>query len=196
MNDRKYSAASTGAKIDGFLRPLLQQGRFRVDYEIVDGQPAPDAFETPDVVVRFKGADVDLLLANRAELLLALEHVTMEALRMPSEDHSRISFDANDYRLLRIEELRLSAMTAAEKVKRTGVPFRFNPMNSRERRVIHLALRGETAVRSESLGSGPARQVVVYPAGMASLPEPPGGGFEPRRGGGGSRPPRSRSARR
>ena len=52
---------------------------------------------------------MDLLLSNRAELLLALEHVTMEMLRMPSEDHSRISFDANDYRLLRIEELRLSA---------------------------------------------------------------------------------------
>jgi spoIIIJ-associated protein len=106
--------------------------------------------------------------------LLALEHVTMEMLRMPSEDHSRISFDANDYRLLRIEELRLSAMTAAEKVKRTGVPFRFNPMNSRERRVIHIALRNETAVRSESFGSGPGRQVVVYPAGMASMAGPEG----------------------
>ncbi len=125
------------------------------------------------MVVKFSGPDVDLLLSNRAELLLALEHVTMEMLRMPSEDHSRISFDANDYRLLRLEELRLSATTAAEKVKRTGVPFRFNPMNSRERRVIHMSLRGETAVRSESLGSGPARQVIVYPAGMASLPEPP-----------------------
>jgi spoIIIJ-associated protein len=54
--------------------------------------------------VQFKGADVDLLLANKAELLLALEQVTI-ALRMPSEDHSRISFDANDYRMLRIEEL-------------------------------------------------------------------------------------------
>jgi spoIIIJ-associated protein len=97
----------------------------------------------------------------------------MEMLRMPSEDHSRISFDANDYRLLRIEELRLSAQTAGEKVKRTGVPFRFNPMNSRERRVIHLALRTETSLRSESAGVGPGRHVVVYPAGMASLPEPP-----------------------
>jgi spoIIIJ-associated protein len=146
-------------------------------------------------------------LSNRAELLLALEHVVMEMLRMPSEDHSRISFDANDYRLLRIEELRLSAMTAAEKVKRTGQLFRFNPMNSRERRVIHLALRGETAVRSESLGSGPQRLVVVYPAGMASLPEPPRDLAPPRRSGGpggdrdrdrrgGGRGPSSRSARR
>ena len=127
-------------------------------------------------------------LANRAELMLALEHVTLEVLGLPSEDHSRLCFDANDYRLMRIEELRLSALAAADKVKHTGVPFRFNPMNSRERRVIHLALRNEPEVRSESAGMGPGRQVVVYPAGMASLPDgppPP----PPMRG-------RSRSARR
>jgi len=173
VNERKYSVASIGPRIEGFLRPLLEQGGFRASFEMLDGQSADDDFETPDVVVKFSGPDVDVLLGNRAELLLALEHVTMEALRMPSEHHSRISFDANDYRLLRIEELRLSAATAAEKVKRTGVPFRFNPMNSRERRVIHLALRNETAVRSESSGAGGFRQVVVYPAGMASLPEQP-----------------------
>ena len=173
MSERKYSLASMGARIDGFLRPTLRNAGFSVDFEIRDVAPAADDFETPDMVVKFSGPDVDLLLANRAELLLALEHVTMEMLRIPSEDHSRISFDANDYRLLRIEELRLSALAAAEKVKRTGAPFRFNPMNSRERRVIHISLRGETAVRSESLGSGPQRQVVVYPAGMTSLPEPP-----------------------
>ncbi len=189
MDQRRYSVASVGARIDGFLKPTLQAGGFHLNYEIADAEPGENDVETPDIVVRFTGQDVDLLLSNKAELLLALEHVTMEMLRMPSEDHSRISFDANDYRLLRIEELRLSAMTAAEKVKRTGVPFRFNPMNSRERRVIHLALRNETAVRSESAGSGPGRQVVVYPAGMASLPEPPRSDGPPfRRGGGG--PPR------
>jgi spoIIIJ-associated protein len=58
-------------------------------------------------------------------------------------------------------------------VKRTGAPFFFNPMNSRERRVIHLALREETTLRSESAGTGPNRQVVVYPAGMPSVPPPP-----------------------
>ena len=187
MTDRKYSAAVTGPRIDGFLKPTLQAGGFRLNYEIVEAEPAEDDVETPDLVVKFSGPDVDLLLSNKAELLLALEHVTMETLRMPSEDHSRLSFDANDYRLLRVEELRLSAMTAAEKVKRTGQPFRFNPMNSRERRVIHMALRGETAVRSESIGAGPARQVIVYPAGMASLPEPPRDFAAERRGHGGGR---------
>ena len=192
MNERKYAVASVGPKIDAFLDPLLEQAGFDLDYEIADVESTESDFETPDVVVKFSGQDVDLLLGNRAELLLALEHLTMEALRMPSEDHSRISFDANDYRLLRIEELRMSAIAAADKVKRTGQPFRFNPMNSRERRVIHLALRNETELRSESLGTGPQRQVVVYPAGMASLPEPPPsmrptGGFRDggRPGGGG-----------
>ena len=190
MSDRKYSAGSIGSRIDQFLRPVLGQAGFRVDYQIADGHPSDDDFETPDVVVKFSGSDVDLLLGNRAELLLALEHVTMEALRMPSEDHSRISFDANDYRLLRIEELRISAAAAAEKVKRTGEPFRFNPMNSRERRVIHLALRNETEVRSESSGSGGFRQVIVYPAGMASLPETPPPAYASRDGGRRSGPPR------
>lgn len=188
MTEPKYSAASIGPRIDSFLRTVLQNGGFELKYEIADAGRAEDEFETPDVVVKFTGPDVELLLANRAELLLAVEHATMEMLRMTSADHSRISFDANDYRLLRIEELRLSAATAAEKVKRTGVPFKFNPMNSRERRVIHIALRNEPEVRSESLGSGPQRQVILYPAGMASLPEPPAGFAPPPRYGGG--PPR------
>jgi spoIIIJ-associated protein len=114
----------------------------------------------------------------------------MEALRLPAEDHSLISFDANDYRMLRLEELRMSALAAAEKVKRTHVPFHFNPMSSRERRVIHLALRDEKELRSESLGVGPFRAVVVVPADMPTPPAPPppprpfnrgsGGGDRPR----------------
>lgn len=202
MSQRKYAVATIGAGMQDFLETILRDAGLHVKFEMHDAEPAQDDFETPEVELKFTGPDVDLLLTNKAELLLALEHVAMEMLRVPSEDHSRIAFDANDYRLLRIEELRLSATTAADKVKRTGVPFRFNPMNSRERRVIHLALRNEPAVRSESIGSGPARQVVVYPAGMASLPEPPASSGpgerrpEPRRGGPGSHAPRSRSARR
>jgi spoIIIJ-associated protein len=173
LSAKKYTVESIGPRLSEFLRPLLKTAGFMLDFDLVESEPVHPEFESPEVTVQFKGADVDLLLANRAELLLALEQVTMEALRMPSEDHSRLSFDANDYRMLRIEELRLSASAAAEKVKRTGEPFFFNPMNSRERRVIHLALRGETELRSESAGFGGHRQVCVYPAGMPSVPPPP-----------------------
>jgi len=169
----KYTVESLQPKLDQFLRPLLDHAGFELGYELGTPDNRHPEVENPEVTVRFSGPDVDLLLANRAELLLSLEHLAMEALRMPLEDHALISFDANDYRLLRVEELRMSALAAAEKVKRTRVPFHFNPMTSRERRVIHLALREEKELRSESVGVGPTRAVVVIPADMPTPPAPP-----------------------
>ena len=172
MSEKKYTVAETGPLIEDFLEPVLDAADFDVEYVVAEGEtPHPD-FENPDVMVRFSGPDVDLLLANKAEVLLALEHLTQEALRVPSEDHSKICFDANDRRAMRIEELRVSALTAAERVRKTRAPFHFSPMNSRERRILHLALRNETEVRSESVGEGPIRQVVIVPADMKTLPEP------------------------
>jgi len=169
----KYSVDSLRPKLDQFLAPVLQQAGFELSYELrAPENPHPEV-ENPEITVIFSGSDVELLLENRAELLLALEHLSMEAIRLPAEDHSLISFDANDYRLLRVEELRMSALAAAEKVKRTHVPFHFNPMTSRERRVIHLALREEKDLRSESVGVGPARAVVIVPADMPTPPAPP-----------------------
>jgi len=169
----KYTVDSLRPKLDAFLAPLIEQSGLELSYDLrAPENPHPEV-ENPEVTVTFAGSDVELLLANRAELLLALEHLSMEALRLPVEDHSLISFDANDYRLLRIEELRMSALAAADKVKRTRVPFHFNPMSSRERRVIHLALRGEKDLRSESVGIGPARAVVIIPADMPTPPAPP-----------------------
>ena len=169
--EKKYTLATYKPRIEKFLNTVLTDAAIELDFVIGEGETRHPDFENPDVVVRFSGPDVDLLLSNKAELLLALEQLTMEALRMPLEDHSRLCFDANDYRMLRIEELRMSALTAADKVKRSRTPFRFNPMNSRERRILHLALRNETAVRSESAGIGPQRQVVVYPADMPTPPD-------------------------
>jgi spoIIIJ-associated protein len=169
----KYTVESLGPKLQQFLLPLLKHAGLNVSYQLRTPENPHPEVENPEVTVNFAGNDVDLLLANRAEVLLALEHLSMEAMRMPPEDHSLISFDANDYRLLRMEELRMSALAAAEKVKRTHVPFHFNPMTSRERRVIHLALRDEKELRSESVGVGPTRAVVVIPADMPTPPAPP-----------------------
>jgi spoIIIJ-associated protein len=180
----KYTVESLEPKLEQFLGPLLTRAGFDVSYDLRSLENPHPEVENPEVTVLFAGPDVELLLANRAELLLALEHLSMEAIRLPAEDHALISFDANDYRLLRVEELRMSALAAAEKVKRTRVPFHFNPMTSRERRVIHLALRDEKDLRSESLGVGPARAVVIVPADMPTPPAPP---VPPRRPEGGAR---------
>ncbi len=172
MADKKLTLSEDAPRIEEFLDTVLDLADFDVDFEVSEGETLHPDFENPDLVARFTGPDVDLLLANKADLLLALEQLTMEVLRLAPEEHSRICFDANDHRMLRIQELRMSAQAAAERVKKTRMPFHFSPMNSRERRILHLALRGETEVRSESVGEGPIRQVVVVPADMKTLPEP------------------------
>ena len=188
---QKYTVDDTGPRIAELLNNIIRHTGWDLTFAIEPGSAQlATEFESPDVLVKFSGGDVDMLLSNRAELLLALELVAMEMLRMHSDEHSRVSFDANDFRALRIEELRISAMAAAEKVKTSGQPFHFNAMNSRERRVIHIAMRNETELRSESAGSGPMRGVIIYPAGMPSLPEPPApppGSYRGGGGGGGSR---------
>lgn len=172
VNEQRYAVEAVGPRIDGFLKALFKLAGFHLNYEIAPGENAHPDFENPEIMVKFSGGDVDLLLENKAELLLALEQLTMEVLRMAPDDHSRLCFDANDYRSLRIEELRMSAAAAAEKVRRTRTPFMFSPMNSRERRIVHLAMRNEQDLRSESTGTGPRRQVVIYPADMPSTPMP------------------------
>ena len=168
----KYTVESTGPRIADFLERILDEAGFELEFTVESGEGAFADFETPDIMVKFGGPDVELLLENKADLLLCLEQLTTEMLRMHSDEHSRICFDANDHRALRLEELRMSAMTAAERVKKTRQPFHFSPMNSRERRIIHLALRGETEVRSESVGLPPHRQVVIVTADTKELPAP------------------------
>lgn len=172
MAEKKYSKADAETRIEEFLDMVLDDADFDLTYDITGGEGLHPDFENPDFVVRFEGADVEILLSNKAEVLLALEHLTMEALGMAPEEHSRLCFDANDHRVLRVQELRMSAEAAADRVRRTRQPFHFSPMNSRERRILHLAMRDQAEVRSESVGEGPIRQVVVVPKDMTTLPEP------------------------
>lgn len=151
-------------KIEPLLTELLRLAGLRITFEVQDTTGVYDReFENPDAVVNLTGPDADLLLENRAELLLAIEHVVLESIRLPLEDRGRLVFDCHEYRMMRVDELRLAAHAAADNVRRTGVPYKFNPMNSRERRVVHMALRGESGVRSESEGFGPHRHVVIQP---------------------------------
>jgi spoIIIJ-associated protein len=137
-----------------------------VEYEISPAAQAEGAASgAPEVVVAFQGADESLLMERNAELLLALEHIAHRWLRLDPRLHDHVRFDCGDYRATRLEELKLSARVAAQRVRETGQPFRFNPMSSRERRLIHLELNGAAGVRTMSEGAGDHRQLVIYPAG-------------------------------
>ena len=162
--DGKLDHAAISMELRRCIDTLLQKGGFQLTYEIRSAVPAATReLENPEIVVEFKGRDMELLLEHNAELLLALEHISLRWLWLDPQFYGRIRFDAAGYRGIRIEELKLSARVAAGRVRETHAPFRFNAMSSRERRILHLVLKEEAGVRSESEGTGEDRQVVVYP---------------------------------
>lgn len=151
--------------LEDFIARLLRAGRF--DLRVWIGRQSPplaDDPAPPDLVVDFSGRDAELLLERHGELLQAIEHITLRCLRLDPRDYDRIRFDCEGYRAGRIAELRLAAQAAAERVRQTRSPYRFNPMESRERRVLHLALKNAAGVRTASEGEGEHRAVVIYPA--------------------------------
>jgi spoIIIJ-associated protein len=143
-----------------FVDLVVREMGLAVEYEIVSTDAGP---ESEALVIAFRGADEELLLASNAELLLALEHLAHRWLRLDPRLHDRVRFDCSDYRATRLEELKLSARVAAQRVRETGQEFRFNPMSSRDRRIVHLELNGAPGVRTASEGSGDRRQLVIYP---------------------------------
>ena len=72
--------------------------------------------------------------------------------------------------MTRAAELQMTADTAAEKVRTSGIPYAFPPMNSRERRLLHLAFRTIEGVETVSHGEGQDRFLAVFPAGKTELP--------------------------
>lgn len=165
QSEAQFDRERAVAELKDFLDLFLRETQLAIEYEI-SAAPAGEAGpKEAGVVIAFHGADQDLLLERNAELLLALEHIAHRWLRLDPRLHDHVRFDCGDYRAARLEELRLSARVAAQRVRETGQPFRFNPMSSRERRLIHLELNGATGVRTVSEGAGDRRLLVVYPAG-------------------------------
>ncbi len=117
-----------------------------------------------EVLADLDGKDKEILLERGAELLKAFEHLAFRALRLEPAYHEKIHIDCGGYRALRFEELRMTARVAAERVQTSRQPFRLNPMSSRERRIVHMALKDMSGVRTESSGVGEDRQVVIHPA--------------------------------
>ena len=136
--------------------------------------PLPDErdWERPEILVELAGPDSALILERGGELLRAIELLAIEMLRLPGNEHEKISFDCMKQRAMRIEELRMAATVAAERVRKTGMPYEFSPMSSRERRIVHLALREQSDLHTESQGEGSRRCLVVYPQNYKPAAKP------------------------
>jgi len=158
-------------KIAGFLTTLNKLGGMRLKFRISAPEAVPGAEEpSPVLAVELGGPDVPQLTQHDGELLLALETIAAQMLRLEQREGGLISFDAGNFKALRAQELKLKAEIAADKVIRSGIPYAFPPMNSRERRQMHMAFKDIEGVETASNGEGPDRFLAVYPAGKTHLP--------------------------
>jgi spoIIIJ-associated protein len=162
-------------KIAGFLATLNKLGGMRLKYRITagDGARDPEGLEARVIYVELAGPDVPLVTQHNGELLHAFETIAAQMLRLDQRENDLVSFDAANFKALRAQELRMAAQVAAEKVLKSGTPYAFPPMNSRERRLLHLAFRSITGVETASSGEGQDRFLAVYPAGKTDLPVTP-----------------------
>ena len=148
-------------RLEAFLKDMARAGRLDLRFKVSAATPRNE--HDPQIRVECEGQDVDILLGRGGELLDALEHLGTKVLRLHSDEQGLISFDSHNFRVDRALELRLIAETAAERVERSGSPFELSPMNSRDRRLVHLALKGRSGVRTESDGAGSHRRIVIHP---------------------------------
>lgn len=115
------------------------------------------------VRLELSGRDAGLLIGKRGQTLEALQVLVGRILGRQVDERTRVELDVGGYRERRQKQL---ALRLARQVKATGGAVVLQPMSSAERRTIHLALQGDSAVRTESVGDGRDRRLVITPVAV------------------------------
>jgi len=137
---------------------------------------AAETEETPDTLtVRIEGKDVAFFLDDDADVLEGLDHL-LQRMYQRALDPRRLIVTCEGHRVERDEGLRRAAQELAEAVRRDGVPRTTRPLNSYERRVVHVALAEEPGIRTYSVGEEGNRRVTVAPRDADGEPEEPAAG--------------------
>ena len=111
--------------------------------------------------VNFEGEDVAMVLSENGELLDAFETLLFQLYGRELDREHRFICDAEGFRGTRKSELAAMAKFAAKNVREKGVPFTFGDLNSTERRMIHLTLKDDEDMITESVGMGRDRRLRV-----------------------------------
>jgi Predicted RNA-binding protein len=165
IENGQLNRSAAAESLQKFLHELIGAAKLNLKISVSalppGGLPVAGGAE---VFADLTGPDKDLLIERGAELLYAIEHLALRALRLEPPWQDKLLLDSEGYRALRIEELKMIARAAAERVQTSRQAFKLNPMSARDRRIVHLTLQEFPGVRTESVGMGEQRQVVIHPS--------------------------------
>lgn len=111
--------------------------------------------------VKIEVEDAGKVIGHKGECLSAIQYLAniVESAHNPSA--KRVVVDAGDYKQKREETLRALAIRVASKVEHTGRPYKLDPMNAFERRIVHTELHNYASVETHSEGVEPFRRIIV-----------------------------------
>ena len=105
--------------------------------------------------------DAGKVIGHRGEGLSAIQYLANIIETANNKNAKRVVVDAGDYKQRREESLRALAIKVAGKVEATGRPYKLDPMNAFERRIVHTELHNYSSVETHSEGVEPFRRIIV-----------------------------------
>jgi spoIIIJ-associated protein len=124
---------------------------------------ADDITEERHLLLSVHGRDVSALIGRRGETLENLQYLLRLMVNQRMHRWLNIIVDVEEYRSKRVDHLTHLAQRMADQVASTGRSFALEPMPPNERRIVHLALRDDTRIFTESTGEGERRKVNIFP---------------------------------
>lgn len=119
--------------------------------------------DPPTIFIDIMGQDLGMLIGRRGEHLAQLQYMVNVLANKHFDTWTRVIIDVEGYRSRREESLVGLAHRVARQVARNRRPISLEPMPPNERRVVHVALRDDPNVTTQSSGEAALRRVTIYP---------------------------------
>ncbi len=116
-----------------------------------------------NIALTIEGDKSGLLIGRKGKTLDALQFIVNRIVNKTLDKRTRVVVDSENYRQRRRDSLTEMALRMGDKAKRIGKPVTTNPLNPRERRIIHLALKEDERLNTKSRGEGLLKKVVISP---------------------------------
>jgi spoIIIJ-associated protein len=148
---------------EGDIAEIAKRALEKIISFIVEDVTVAAETKSDSLRLRVEGGNSALLIGKHGRTLDALQYILQRIVHKQKRTRLRISIDVEGYRDRRTASLTQMALRLGEKVKRSGKPATISPMNAYDRRIIHIALKDNAGVKTQSMGSGSFRKLVIYP---------------------------------
>ncbi len=115
------------------------------------------------LTLKIEGGNSGILIGRKGQTLDAMQFLVDKMINRQEEDRVRVRMDIQGYMETRKANLRHLAQKMASKAKKTGRPATINQMSAQDRRIIHMALKNDFQIRTQSMGDGYYRRLVIFP---------------------------------